>query len=146
MSLKNLEKIGQLERHETNAEQMHRLLSSARRCLEDATQEAIYPESRLDAAYRAITHLSMTALWANGYRPSSRSGHHMTMIQSLVHSVDLNPDEMRVLDAFRVKRNAINYTGDDVDIGSVKACREAAEDLMRHILDWLADHRPDLLA
>jgi uncharacterized protein (UPF0332 family) len=145
MSLDNLAKIGQLEHHETDSKQLGRLLLSAERCLEDAYQEAIYPESRLDAAYRAITQPSMAALWANGYRPSSRSGHHMTMIQSLAHSVNLHADEMRVLDTFRVKRNAINYTGDAVDLTSVEACTTAAESLMRHVRQWLADRRPDLL-
>ncbi len=79
--------------------------------------------------------LSMLALWANGYRPTSTGGHHMTMIQSLVHSVGLDTDQMRVLDSFRVKRNAINYTGEDMDIASVEACIAAGEQLMQVVRD-----------
>ena len=90
--------------------------------------------------------LSMAALWANGYRPTTTSGHHMTMIQSLVHSVGLDPDRMRVLDTFRVKRNAANYSGEDMDIASVEACIAAGEDLLQHIRGWLTDNRPDLVS
>lgn len=145
MSLENLLKIGQLERHETDAVQVGRLLDSANRCLADARQESITAETRLEAGYRAIMQLSMVALWANGFRPTSSSGHHMTMIQSLGHSVGLGSDQVRLLDTFRVKRNTINYTGEDMDIASVEACIAAGENLMRHIRDWLADNHPELV-
>ncbi len=39
MSLQNLLKIGQLEAHETNAEQVRRMLDSAERSITDAGQE-----------------------------------------------------------------------------------------------------------
>ncbi len=145
MSLENLLKIGQLERHETDAIQVGRLLDSANRCLADARQESITAETRLEAGYRAIMQLSMASLWANGFRPTSSSGHHMTMIQSLGHSVGLDSDQVRLLDTFRVKRNTINYTGEDMDIASVEACIAAGEDLMWHIRDWLADNHPELV-
>lgn len=145
MSLENLLKIGQLERHETDAVQVGRLLDSANRCLADARQESITAETRLEAGYRAIMQLSMVALWANGFRPTSSSGHHVTMIQSLGHSVGLDSDQVRLLDTFRVKRNTINYTGEDMDIASVEACIAAGENLMRHIRDWLADNHPELV-
>jgi hypothetical protein len=89
MSLQNLLKIGQLETHQTDAAQIGRLLDAASRCLDDARQESITLETRLEAGYRAIMQLSMLVLWANGYRPTTAPGHHRTMIQSLVHSVEL---------------------------------------------------------
>lgn len=64
MSLENLLKIGQLERHETDAVQIGRLLDSSKRFLADARQESITAETRLEAGYRAIMQLSMVALWA----------------------------------------------------------------------------------
>jgi len=145
MSLQNLLKIGQLEEHETNAEQVRRMLDSAERSITDARQVSISPETRLDAAYRAITQISMVALWANGYRPAkSKPGHHQTMIQSLVHSIGLNQDQMLLLDTFRVKRNAIDYTGDDVDEASVEGCIEAADNLLCHVAQWLTNNKPEL--
>ncbi len=145
MSLQNLLKIGQLEKHETNAEQVRRMLDSAERSITDARQESISPETRLDAAYRAITQLCMVALWANDCRPAkSKPGHHQTMIQSLAHSIGLDRDQMLLLDTFRVKRNAIDYTGDDVDEASVDACIEAADNLLRHVAQWLTNNKPEL--
>ena len=145
MSLQNLLKIGQLDEHETDAKQVRRMLESAERSIADARQEAISPETRLDAAYRAITQLSMVALWANGFRPAkSKPGHHQTMIQSLVHTIDLDRDEMLLLDTFRVKRNAIDYTGEDVDDSSVDECIGAAARLLIRVSEWLADNKPEL--
>ncbi len=119
MSLKNLLKNEQLEEHETNAEQAQRLIASAERSIADARQGSISPETRLEAAYRAI--------------------------MSLVHTVDLHMDQMLMIDIFRVKRNAIDYTGKDVDEESVQACIDAATDLFVHVTTWLADNRQDLI-
>ena len=111
MSLKNLHRIRQLEEHEPDATQVRRMLSSAERSIAEARQVSISAEPRFDVAYRAITQLSMVALWANGFRAAkSKPGHHQTLIQSLVHTIELNRDEMLLLDTFRVKRNAIDYT------------------------------------
>ena len=145
MSLQNLLKIGALAEHVTDAQQVNRMLASAGRCIDDSRQPSISLETRLDAAYRAVMQISMVALWANGLRPSkSAPGHHRTMIQSLSHSVGLDNDRMLVLDTFRVKRNAIDYTGEDVDATSVESCTEAAEHLLQHLNQWLSENRPDL--
>lgn len=145
MSLQNLLKIGQLAKHERDAKQVRRMLESAKRGIADARQESISPETRLDAAYRAITQLSMVALWASGFRTSkSRPGHHQILIQSLVHTIDLGRDDMLLLDTFRVKRNAIDYLGDPVDESSVDECIEAAARLVHLVSQWLADSRPEL--
>ena len=140
MSLENLVKTRQLEPHKTNARQVGKLLNAIGRSLEDAGQETITAETRLEAGYRAIMQLSMLALWANGYRPSSSLGHHQMMIQSLVNSVGLDPDKMRVLDIFRVKRNAVNYSGADMDMASVKSCIAAGENLLQHVRKWLTEN------
>ena len=145
MSLRNLLKIGQLEEHETDATQVRRMLQSAERSIADAGQASISLETRLDAAYRAVTQLSMVALWANGFRPAkSKPGHHQTMIQSLVHTIGMDRDEMLLLDTFRVKRNAIDYTGEDVDEASVDECIVAATGLLKRVSGWLTDNRPGL--
>jgi len=145
MSLENLRNIGQLEQHETDAAQVRKMFESSARNLADARQENISRENRLDIAYRAIMQLAMVALWANGYRPpTNRPGHHQTMIQSLVHSTGLDNDSMLVLDSFRGRRNAIDYTGEGVDEGTVEACIAAGEHLMQHVRDWFVNNRPDL--
>ena len=146
MSLQNLAKIGQLVEHVADKEQVAKLLEAAARFIEDARSEAISKETRLDAAYKAIVQYSTVALYANGYRPpKSRPGHHQTMIQSLVHSIDLDDDDRLLLDTFRVKRNATDYMGELVDEGSVADCIDAAVHLQRQLLSWLEENRPDLV-
>ena len=146
MSLQNLLKVGRLAEHKTDNNQVGKLLVAAERSIADARLDSISLHSRLDIAYRAVMQLSMIALWANGYRPSrSAPGHHQTMLQSLVLSIGLDRDQMLLLDTFRVKRNAIDYTGDDVDENSVEACIEAADSLRVSLRSWLAQNKPELL-
>jgi len=146
VSLENLSKIGQLETHTTDVKQLGKLLEAAARSIADAKEESISNETRLDAGYKAISLLSAAALWANGYRTSrSKPGHHQTMIQSLVHSVGLDNDQMRLLDTFRVKRNANDYTGEDVDGASVEECVKAAKGLQQHVINWLGVNKPKLV-
>jgi len=89
MSLENL--VGKsLEIIEPDASVIRRLLSSAERNIADAHVDEISPENRFDAAYKAIMQLANAALQANGFRTlTSKPGHHMTMIQALGQTVDL---------------------------------------------------------
>jgi len=74
-----------------------------------------------------------------------KPGHHQTLIQCLVHTIDLDNDRMLLLETFRVKRNVIDYTGEDVDDASVDECIEAAADLLNRVCDWLAVNKPELM-
>ncbi|HNP36239.1 MAG TPA: hypothetical protein PKK10_10325 [Woeseiaceae bacterium] len=66
------------------------------------------------------------------------------MIQSLVHTVELGRDRILLLETFRIKRNAIDCTGDDIDEASVDECIEAVEHLLQWVTRWLLDNKPDL--
>jgi hypothetical protein len=57
----------------------------------------------------------------------------------------LKRDEMLLLETFRVKRNAIDYSGEAVDAVSVESCVSAAERLLEHLHHWLTQHRPELI-
>ena len=83
MSLQNLLKIGQIKEHPTDSEEIERLLSAADCNLRDAHVKDISPETRFDAAYKAIMQSALAALLMHGYRPdTNRPGHHMTVLQS----------------------------------------------------------------
>jgi hypothetical protein len=147
MSLQNLAKIGQVVEHETDRRQVGKLLEAAARFIDDAREESISMETRLDAAYKAAMQCAMVALWANGYRPvRNKPGHHQTMIQSLVHTIAMDNDHMLLLDTFRAKRNATDYTGELVDGGSVNGCIEASVYLRERLQSWLVENRPDLIS
>ena len=120
MSLENLLKIGQLKRHTTDAAEIARLLEAAQRNISDAMVEAISVETRFDAAYKAIMQLALAALMANGFRPdTNRPGHHMTVLQALPLTVGMAGERVMVMDALRRKRNLSDYTGEDIDEGSM---------------------------
>jgi hypothetical protein len=129
--LANLLRIGQLKEHPADAGEIARLLAAAERCIADARVRAISPETRFDAAYRSITQTGLAALMAHGYRPDiNRPGHHVTIVQTLTLTLGIDARRVAILDALRRKRNLVDYTGEDIDEGSVVACIEAATRLL----------------
>lgn len=127
----NLLKTGQLKEHPADAKEIARLLAAAERGVADARVGKISPETRFDAAYRAITQIGLAALMAQGYRPdTNRPGHHMTIIQTLTLTFGIDARRMALLDTLRRKRNLADYTGADIDEASVAACIEAAQKLL----------------
>jgi uncharacterized protein (UPF0332 family) len=145
VSLENLLKIGQLKAHPVDLEEIDRLLLSAQRNLRDACVEEISPETRFDAAYKAIMQCALAALMMHGYRPDTkRPGHHMTVLQSTPHTIGLAQKRMVVLDALRRQRNVADYTGEDVDVSTAENCIAEAEGLVADVLAWRTQHRSEL--
>ena len=139
VSLANLLRIGQLKEHPADAGEIARLLAAAERCTADARVSAISPETRFDAAYRAITQIGLAALMAHGYRPdTNRPGHHVTIIQTLTLTLGIDNRRVAVLGALRRKRNLADYTGEDIDAASVVACIDAATRLLHEAKERLA--------
>lgn len=145
MTLDNL--IGRtLEKIEPDIYVIKRLLSSAERNIADAHVMEISSENRFDAAYKAIMQLSNVALQANGYRTlKSKPGHHMTMIQALTQTIDLDSETMIVLDGLRKQRNIADYSGDIVPASAVNECVSHAENLLHDVNHWLRENKPELV-
>ncbi len=146
MSLENLVKSGRLLRHTTSRAEIGRLLKGAARSLKDAENTANSNAGRFSLTYTAIMETAQAALFANGYRPSkSEGGHHMTMIQALVHTIGLDAARMRVLDTHRQTRNVVEYSGDDVEASQLQSALAAAKALLLDVKSWLAKNHPELL-
>lgn len=146
VSLQNLLKIGQLKPHPPDAGEVQRLLTAAARNLSDARVATISPETRFDAAYKAVMQAALAALMAHGYRPdTNRPGHHATVVQGLTLTIALAPARVTVLDTLRRKRNLSDYTGEDIDDSSVEHCIGEADQLLRDVTDWLTANRPVLM-
>jgi hypothetical protein len=146
MTLENLLKIGRLSAHVADARELQRLFAAIRRNLTDAKLQAVSPENRFDAAYKAIMQTAMVAMLANGYRPStSEPGHHATLIQTLPLTLGVATDRWVVLDALRRKRNLSDYMGAEIDETVVKECLNEADALLRDLNDWLKRNKPDLI-
>jgi hypothetical protein len=146
MSLENLVKINQLNRHETTPQEIARLLAAAQRNRVDSAAQIISDETRFDAAYKAIMQRAMAGLCASGSRPSNNTpGHHQTLIQSLELTMAVPPEVWRVLDALRRKRNQNDYSGDLIEPASVRECIEQAAAMLEWTKHWLKANRPELL-
>lgn len=146
MSLENLLKIGQLKPHPSEVAEIERLLTAARRNLRDARVTSISPETRFDAAYKAIMQSALAALMMHGYRPdTNRPGHHMTVIQSLPLTIGVDAKRIIVLDTLRRQRNVADYSGDDVDETTAQHCIAEAERLIDDVAAWRRANRPDLV-
>ena len=146
VSLQNLLKTGQLKEHRPDATEVQRLLAAAARSLADARVITISPETRFDAAYKAVMPAALAALMAHGYRPdTNRPGHHATVVQGLTLTIGLAAARVTVLDTLRRKRNLSDYTGDDIDDSSTEHCIGEADRLLRDVTAWLKAHRPQLI-
>ena len=143
--MQNLLKIGLLKEHPADAAEVQRLLGAAARNLADAGVTLISPETRFDAAYKAIMQAALAALMAHGYRPdTNRPGHHATVVQGLPLTIGLEPARVAVIDTLRRKRNLADYTGEDIDDSSAEHCIAEADRLLRDVIAWLKAHRPQL--
>lgn len=144
--MENLLKIGQIKAHPPDGEEIEQLLNAARRNLRDARVTSISPETRFDAAYKAIMQSALSALMMHGFRPNTnRPGHHMTVVQSLPLTVGLEAKRVAVLDTLRRQRNVADYTGDDVDESTVENGIEEASRLLDDVLAWRKTFRPELI-
>ena len=145
VSLHNLLKIGQIKAHPTEAAEVQKLLAAAARNLADARATSIGPETRFDAAYKALMQTALAALLAHGYRPdTNRPGHHVTVIQGLALTIGLPAARINVLDTLRRQRNLSDYTGEDIDDSSVGHCAAEAGQLLQEVTAWLKANRPHL--
>lgn len=145
MTLENLARIGRLQVHAATREEIRKLLAGAARSLKDASIDGVSNASRLTLAYTAIMEAAQAALFANGFCPSkSEGGHHMTMVQSLVHTISIEPARMRVLDTIRHKHNVVDYSGEDVEPSDAREAVAAAKALLADVKAWLAKRHPEL--
>jgi hypothetical protein len=146
VSLQNLLKIGQLKAHPPDAAEIQRLLVAAARNLADARVLTISPETRFDAAYKAVMQSALASLMANGFRPdTNKPGHHMTVVQGLALTIGLVPARVAVLDTLRRQRNLSDYTGDDIDDSSAENCIAEAKRLLKDVVSWLRKNHPELM-
>ena len=145
MTLQNLARIGRLKPHVAEPVEIARLMSAAERALKDAGAKALSADSRLDLAYRAVMQAALVAMLANGFRPStSEPGHHQVVIQALSKTINLPPERLQTLEAYRAARNQSDYRGVPVSDVVAAECVDDARRLLVDVRAWLQAHRADL--
>ena len=129
--LANLARIGLLDSVPFSPALMQKMLNVAQSRLEDATRQDNSMETRFDCAYTAIRAAADAALLKKGYRTStSKPGHHQTTLQCLIHTLNVAPTTVRILDSLRKQRNLIDYDGELVTDSLLKECLEQAGALL----------------
>jgi hypothetical protein len=124
--LENLVKTRQLKAELATGEEIAGLLRSGTVRLEDAKIEELGRESRFDLAYNAAHALSLAALRKMGYRSESR----YLVFQCTQHTLNLAPEQWRVLDQAHRKRNLAEYEGDiDIDDQLLEALIRVADSI-----------------
>ena len=106
--LENLVNIGQLKAEPSTEEELAGLIRSGLARLHDARNRQLNKESRFDLAYNAAHALSLAALRAAGYRSTNR----YLVFQCTPHTLDLAPEQWRILDIAHRRRNLSEYEGD----------------------------------
>ncbi len=129
--LLNLQRIGQIEVVPFSAELLAKMLDVASSRLQDALRVDNSMETRFDCAYTAIRAVADAALLKQGFRTStSKPGHHQTTLQCLVHTMDVDPVTVRVLDSLRKQRNLIDYDGELITNSLLQECLDQAQTLL----------------
>lgn len=129
--LKNLQQIGLLDAVPFSPELLDKMLNVAQSRLRDAMRADNSMETRFDCAYTAIRAVADAALLKHGYRTStSKPGHHQTTLQCLIHTLEVAPTTVRVLDGLRKQRNLTDYDGELITHSLLKECLDQAQVLL----------------
>ena len=111
MSLEDMLLRNELRREPATSGEIQRLLDAITRRLEDASNDSIHPETRMEQAYHAILNCALVALRTSGLRPSIGPGHHVVILDSLLETVGIDPSLGDYFQTLRDLRNKDIYTG-----------------------------------
>lgn len=129
--LDNLVRSGQLKAEPPAQAEFDGLVRSGRARLKDAGNTSNSLEGRFDLAYNAAHALALAALRWHGYRSESR----YLVFQCLTHTLNLSPEQWRVLDQAHRKRNVAEYEGIvDVDNALLAALIRVATEVEKRVV------------
>ena len=147
MSLENWVKNSWLERRDSDAAEIARLLELADGRLEDyqkAVTGKLSSDVQLSLAYDAIRSSATAALRAAGYRVVRGGSEHYRTIEALEFSIDPQKKMIPMLDKLRRKRNLGSY--DDyglVSQGEADHCGKMAVRVRKEVEDWIRKNHAD---
>ncbi len=145
MSLRDWLANGWLVEHKSDAREIADLLAVSNRDLRDCRATGLSPDWQLNIAYNAALQTATAALAAAGYR-AARDAHHYRVIQSLAHTIGVDPGLITHLDAFRKKRNMGEY--DRAGNTSAQEAEEMlalAKRLRKDVEMWLDKNHPEFM-
>ncbi len=150
MSLENWAKNSWLEKRDSDAAEIARLLAIADGRLKDhqgAVAAKLSSDVQLDLGYDAIRACATAALRAAGYRVVRGGNEHYRTIEALEFSIDPQKKLIPTLDKLRKKRNIGSY--DDFGLisqGEADSCGKMAISVRKEVEEWIRKNHPDKIA
>lgn len=112
----------------------------------DSQNVSVSGPTRLDAAYDAILFCALAVFAAQGYRISSRPGHHRIAMEGLAGTLDLGESTYDELETLLDLRNS-KYDGfESVDERTLADTLQLSSHVLTTVSNWLGQHHPDLVA
>ena len=116
--------------------EIDRMLSMARKRLEDASYSQLSTEGRFTSTYNSIHAEALAALRWHGYRSENRS----IVFQSLSHTLNWPASKWRVLDAAHQKRNLAEYEGYlEIEDSTIAELRQLASQLILDVQQLICE-------
>ena len=144
MSFQSWVEYGWLKAHQSSREEIGNLFGIIDRDLKDCDVPGLSADARLERAYNAALQCATVALFASGYRASSRDNHYK-VIESLEMTLQ-DAEIKQKLDRFRAKRNKLNYEmAGAVSDREVEEMVGLARELRPRVRAWLEKNHPKLL-
>jgi len=147
MSLENWVKNSWLEKRDSDAAEIARLLAIADGRLKDyqgAVAAKLSSDVQLDLGYDAIRACATAALRAAGYRVVRGGNEHYRTIEALEFSIDPQKKLIPTLDKLRKKRNIGSY--DDFGLisqGEADSCGKMAISVRKEVEEWIRKNHAD---
>jgi len=116
--------------------EIDRMLTMARKRLEDASYSQLSTEGRFTSTYNSIHAAALAALRWHGYRSENR----YIVFQSLSHTLNWPASKWRVLDAAHQKRNLAEYEGYlEIEDSTIAELRQLASQLILDVQQLICE-------
>ncbi len=137
---------GRLRRQASSPEEIAALFKKIDRDLVECHKKDISLDWRLVIAYNAALGCATAALRASGFRVGEGGGNHVTIVDSLAFTMEIDRETIIALNAIRKKRHVTSYdAADTVSELEVDETIEMAEMLKKRLIEWLRQNHPELL-
>jgi len=147
MSLIGWERNAWLVPHTTSQQEIAELLAVVQRDLRDSRSSDLSADWRFNIAYNAVLQSAKAALAASSYRVAKGADGHNRTLESLALTVGLDAPSVRRLNAFRKRRNTVEYDHAGITSESdVDEIRTLAESIYALVTKWLRAKHPSLLS
>jgi len=131
--------------HPVNKIDVQRWLSGSLDKKRDAQNTSITNSTRVDAAFDAVEFCALAVLAAQGYRVSSKTGHHKASLEGAAISMALSQSIVDEVDALKDWRNRKYRAAQEVSQQEVADALELVDRYLAQTLDWFQRRKPNLV-